>query len=224
MLSLEGADSLVTLNHLERAYAYGLRAIGPAHYGPGRYAPGTGETGGLEPAGRELLRAMDDLGMILDVTHLTENAFREALDLFQGPVWASHSNCRALVPDQRQWSDEQINELIQRDAVIGAVLDTWMMKPGWMKGKTTHADINVPLETIVDHIDHICQLAGDAHHCGIGSDLDGGFGREQSPADLDTIADLQRIPDLLSNRGYSTESVVNITNGNFIRFIQSAWS
>ena len=108
VLSLEGADSILTPAHLERAYAYGLRAVGPAHYGPGRYCPGTAASGGLTPLGRELLRQMRRLGMVLDATHLTDEAFWEALELFDGPVWASHNNCRALVPDGRQFSDEQI--------------------------------------------------------------------------------------------------------------------
>ena len=135
--SLEGADSLVSLDHLERAYESGLRAVGPAHYGPGRYAPGTGAEGGLEPAGRELLREMRRLGMILDVTHLTDSGFWEALELFDGPVWASHNNCRALVPHQRQLSDEQLQALFERDAVIGIAFDAWMLHPGWIRGETT---------------------------------------------------------------------------------------
>ena len=116
---LEGADSIVELSYLEKAYASGLRAIGPAHYGPGRYSPGTGASGGLTPAGRELVKEMRRLGIVLDVTHLTDEAFWEALDLYDGPVWASHNNCRALVPHQRQFNDDQLKELIRRDAVIG---------------------------------------------------------------------------------------------------------
>jgi membrane dipeptidase len=123
ILSLEGADSILSPAHLERAYAYGLRAVGPAHYGPGRYSPGTGTVGGLTPLGRDLLREMRRLGMVLDCTHLTDEAFWEALELFDGPVWASHNNCRTLVPDGRQFSDEQIRALIDREAVIGVALD-----------------------------------------------------------------------------------------------------
>jgi len=119
ILSLEGADSLVTLHHLERAYSNGLRAAGPAHYGPGVYAQGTDATGGLGVRGRELLAEMDRLKMILDVTHLCDDSFWEALKLFKGLVWASHSNCRELVPHHRQFSDEQIKALIERGAVIG---------------------------------------------------------------------------------------------------------
>ena len=112
VLSLEGADSIVTLAHLERAYAQGLRAVGPAHYGPGVYANGTNATGDLGTRGRDLLREMERLGIILDATHLCDDSFRDALDHFRGPVWASHSNCRALVQHNRQFTDDQIKELI----------------------------------------------------------------------------------------------------------------
>ena len=222
LLSLEGADSLITIAHLERSYAQGLRAIGPAHYGPGVYAQGTGTTGGFNARGKELLREIDRLGMILDVTHLSDECFWEALDLFTGPLWASHHNSRALVPHQRQLSDEQIKALIARGAVIGTALDAWMLVPDWIRGKTTPQSSGVMLAHVADHIDHICQLAGNARHAGIGSDLDGAFGTEQSPGDLDTIADLQRIPELVAARGYRADDIENIAHGNFIRFLRNA--
>jgi membrane dipeptidase len=224
VLSLEGADSLVTLAHLERAYAQGLRAVGPAHYGPGVYAQGTNATGGVGVPGRELLREMERLDIILDATHLCDDSFRDALDHFHGHVWASHSNCRALVPHGRQFSDEQIRELIRRGAVIGAAFDAWMLAPGWVHGETIPEAAGVTLETVVGHIDHVCQIAGNARHAGIGSDLDGAFGREQSPADLETIADLARLPTLLAARGYSQEDIELIAHGNFVRFLRDAWS
>ena len=224
VLSLEGADSIVTLAHLERAYAYGLRAVGPAHYGPGVYANGTSATGGLGARGRALLREMDRLGMILDATHLCDDSLRDALDHFHGPVWASHSNCRALVPHDRQFTDDQLRELIARGAVIGAAFDAWMLVPDWVRGQSTPTANGVTLQTVVDHIDHICQLAGNARHCGIGSDLDGAFGREQCPADIDTIADLTLLPVVLTRRGYTNEDVDGIMGGNWIRFLRNAWA
>jgi membrane dipeptidase len=217
VLSLEGADSIVDLSYLEKAYAHGLRAIGPAHYGPGRYSPGTGAEGGLTSAGRELVKEMRRLGICLDVTHLTDEAFWEALAIYEGPVWASHNNCRALVPHQRQFNDEQIKELIRRDAVIGGAFDAWMMVPGWVRGTTTPVETGVKIETIVDHMDHICQLAGMARHCAIGSDLDGGYGTEQTPMDLDSIADLQGLTTILARRGYSESDIAGIMHGNWIR-------
>ena len=223
ILNLEGADSIVTLKHLERAYQQGLRAVGPAHYGPGVYANGTDAAGGFNAKGRELLKEMDRLGIILDATHLCDDCFWEALDLFKGPIWASHQNCRALVPHNRQFSDEQIKALIERGAVIGVALDAWMLAPGWVRGKTTPESAGVKLERMVDHIDHVCQIGGNARHSGIGSDLDGAFGREQTPSDLNTIADLQRVPNLLLDRGYKSTDVELIASGNFVRFLREAW-
>ena len=223
ILSLEGADSLVDLSYLEKAYSYGLRAIGPAHYGPGRYSPGTGESGPLTNKGVELLKEMESLDMILDVTHLTDEAFKQAMDLYRGPVWASHHNCRALVHYQRQLTDEQIKILIERNAVIGGVLDAWMLKNDWIRGKSDPKEEEVNLERLIDHYDHICQLAGNSDHIAIGSDLDGMYGTEQSPYDMDTIADLQKLKDILKARGYSTADTAKIFHGNWLRFLNNAW-
>jgi membrane dipeptidase len=224
VLSLEGADSILSPAHLEQAYAQGLRAIGPAHYGPGTYAQGTHVTGGVGTRGRELLTEMERLGIILDATHLSDESFWEALDHFGGRVWASHSNCRALVPDQRQFDDEQLKALIARGAVIGGALDAWMMVPGWQRGKTLPEEAGVTLEHLIDHIDHVCQLAGNANHSGIGTDLDGGFGREQCPSDLATIADLARLPEMFARRGYASADIERIMHGNWIRFLSEAWA
>ena len=224
LLSLEGADSIVTLAHLERAYAQGLRAVGPAHYGPGVYAQGTNASGGLGEKGRALLREMERLNIILDVTHLCDESFWESLNAFHGPMWASHNNCRALVPHSRQFSDEQLDALISRGAVIGVAFDAWMLVPGWVRGTSTPQSAGVTLEQVVDNIDHICQLAGNARHAGIGSDLDGAFGTEQGPADVDTIADLQKLPTLLSRRGYSARDIEDVCSGNFLRFVRKAWT
>lgn len=220
VLSLEGADSIRSVGHLERHWQQGLRALGPAHYGVCRYALGHDQVGGLEAKGKELIREMDRLGIILDVTHLSDGCFWDALDIYQGTIWASHSNCRALVPDVRQFSDDQIKALIERGAVIGAALDAWMMIPGWIRGKTTPQESGLKLEVICDHIDHVCQLAGNTLHSGIGTDLDGGYGTEQTPADLDTIADLACIPDMLAKRGYSQTDIENIMHGNFFRLLR----
>ena len=224
LLSLEGADSIRTPHDLERAWADGLRALGPAHYGPGVYANGTDATGGFNARGKELLREMDRLGYILDATHLCDDCFWEALDLFHGPVWASHHNCRALVPHNRQLSDDMIRALVQRGAVIGAALDAWMIVPGWVRRQSTPQSTGVRLSHVVDHIDHVCQVAGSARHAGIGSDLDGAFGTEQTPGDLDSIADLTRIPELLRERGYSPQDVDAIRSGNYLGFVRRAWT
>ncbi len=223
ILSLEGADSIRTPAHLERSWDDGLRAMGPAHYGSGRYAEGHDRDGPLSAQGKELLEEMDRLEMILDVTHLCDRTFWDALEAFGGPVWASHSNCRALVDDPRQFSDEQLRALIERDAVIGAAFDAWMIVPGWIKRETTPESAGVRIEHVANHIDHICQLAGNARHVGLGSDLDGGFGREQSPLDLDTIQDLTQIAQILKDRGYAEEDINGVMSDNFLRFLHEAW-
>ena len=224
ILSLEGADSIITPDYLQRAYAYGLRALGPAHYGPGRYANGTDSSGGLNADGKTLIREMDRLGIILDATHLCDDAFWDAMEIYNGPVWASHNLCRALVDHNRQFSDEMIRTLIAKGAVIGGALDAWMMVPGWIRGKSDPKSMGCNLEKMVDHLDHICQIAGNTLHIGIGTDLDGAFGKEQCPYDLDTIADLQTmLPALFTKRGYSREDIENILHGNWLRFLRNAW-
>lgn len=217
ILSLEGADSVVTLDYLHRYYAEGLRAIGPAHFGPGRYAPGThSNEQGLMPAGRQLLKEMQSLNMILDMTHLTDTGFFEALDLYQGTIIASHQNCRAVIPGERQFSDEQIRAIIDRDGVLGGALDVWMLYPDYKQGMDPR-QLGANLETLIPHFDHICQMAGNSNHIAFGTDLDGLFGREQSPYDLDTIADIQKFKDLLTARGYSENDLENIFHKNWLR-------
>ncbi|MBV9962641.1 MAG: membrane dipeptidase [Parafilimonas sp.] len=223
ILSLEGADSIVSIDYLQRAYNYGLRAVGPAHYGPGRYANGTDATGKLNTNGKALLKEMERLNIILDATHLCDDAFWDAMNLFHGHVWASHNNCRTLVKHNRQFSDEQIKVLIERDAVIGAAFDAWMLVPNWKRGISTPKEMNCDLEKVIDNIDHICQLAGNTLHVGIGSDLDGAFGKEQCAHDLETIEDLNKIPSLLIKRGYSNNDVKNVMHGNWLRFLRKAW-
>lgn len=223
MLSLEGADSLVTLKHLERSYADGLRALGPAHYGPGVYAHGTDASGPLTPRGRDLLKEMDRLGIILDVTHLCDETFWEAIDLFKGPLWASHQNCRTLAPWNRQFADDQIKAVIERGGILGMAFDAIMMVPGWKHLRSKPSDYQLKIERICDHIDHICQLAGNAKHVGIGTDLDGGYGTEQTPMDLNSIADLQVLPGLLRARGYSAEDIEGIMWKNFVDFLRRVW-
>ncbi len=222
ILSMEGADPILTPSQVIRWWDDGLRVVGLAHYGASAYAHGTGSPGGLTSKGRDLLKAMEEVGMVLDVTHLADESFWQAIELFRGPVLASHHNCRSLVPGDRQLTDDQIRCLIERDSVIGAALDVWMLYPKFVPGETPNSVVS--LEAVVNHIDHVCQLAGSARHAAIGSDLDGGFGTEQSPRDLDTIADLQKIPGLLRNRGYREADIEAVMHGNWLRFFQKAWT
>jgi membrane dipeptidase len=220
VLGTEGADCIVEPAQLELWWEDGLRAVSLVHYGVSKYAHGTGADGPLTADGRDLLRAMDEIGAILDITHQCDASFWESLERFKGPVFASHQNCRAIVPGGRQMSDDQLKALIERDAIIGPALDAWMLYPGYVKGETPSSLIH--LTDYVDHIDRICQLAGNARHVAIGSDLDGGYGFEQTPEDLNTIADLAKVPALLRERGYSPADVQGIMSGNAIRFFERA--
>lgn len=221
VVSMESADPILTPEQLPAWKEAGVRIIGPAHYGPGRYAGGTSTELGLGFEGKQLLREMENLRILLDLTHLSDEAFWEAMDSFGGFVLASHNNCRALVPHQRQFDNKQIYAILSRGGVIGVAFDNWMLRPGWTRGAKDNE--RVMLSHVADHIDHICQLAGNSQHAAIGSDLDGGFGREQSPADLDTIADLQRMAEILSKRGYNDSDIAAVMHDNWLRLLRNAW-
>lgn len=222
IISMEGADPIVAPEQVPQWFAAGLRIVSLVHYGVSRYAHGTGAPGGLTPLGKPMLQAMEAAGMILDVTHLADDSFFQAMDIFHGPVLASHNNCRALVPGDRQFTDEQIRMIVERGGIIGGACDNWMLYPNYVKSETPRE--KVPLKNVVDHIDHVCQIAGNARHSAIGTDLDGGYGIEQSPDGLDTIADLQKIPDLLRARGYSEDDVRGIMYQNWLHLFQETWT
>ena len=223
ILSLEGADSIVNIDYLEKSYMLGLRAIGPAHYGPGVYAHGTDSNGSIGQKGKELVKKIEELNLILDVTHLSDTSFWETIEIYNGNLWASHNNCRKFVNHNRQFSDDQIKEIIRRDGVIGVPLDAWMMVPNWIRGKSTPETMGVTLNQMIENIDHICQLSGNSNHVGIGTDLDGAFGIEQTPTDIDTIADLQKVPLMLKKIGFSESDVEKVMNKNFINFLKRVW-
>jgi len=218
ILSMEGTDPIVTPDHVHEWHAAGLRAAGLAHYGRGQHAYGTGVDGPLSAAGIEVLRTMDDAGMILDVTHLSDQSMAQALEYFDGPVLASHHNCRALVPGDRQLTDEQIKQIVSRGGVIGAALDAWMLYPNWIRGQAQPEVVT--LAALADHIDHVCQLAGNASHAALGTDLDGGFGNEQTPIDLRTYRDSQKLADILATRGYPTADIDAIFHTNWLAFFR----
>ena len=221
ILLMESADPILSPAHAESWWEDGLRVVGLSHYGPGVYASGTGSKSSLTKRGREILKEFEHLGMIVDVSHLSDAAFFETLKRFEGRVLASHTNCRALTPGVRQFSDEQIRLIIERDGVIGCVLHCGMLHPGW-KWKNPPR-FRVGLEAVVNHMDHICQIAGNALHVAIGSDLDGGFGTEQCPREISTIADMQKLDLILCRRGYRKEDVDRIFHGNWLGFFRRAW-
>jgi membrane dipeptidase len=218
---MEGADPIREPEEAELWYERGLRLVGPA-WDDTRYSPGAWRAGGgLTKDGRRLLEVLADFGFILDLTHMSEKASLEALDSYEGIAVATHSNARALVPGERHWSDTQFRRLVERDGVVGVVLYNRFLKAGWTKGNREQI---VTLDVVADHIDHICQLAGDALHVGIGSDMDGGFGATDIPAELDSAADLPLIGKKLLERGYAQSDVENIMGGNWVRILRRAWS
>lgn len=220
VISLEGADPILDPADLAAWHATGLRMIGLTHYGPGRYAGGTGTEEGLTELGVALLAEMQRLRVVLDLTHSSDQAFWQTLERWGGRVMASHNNCRALAPHQRQFSDDQIRAIVERDGVIGVALDCWMITPGWRHGDRNE---HITLRHVVDHIDHVCHVAGNCRHVAIGTDLDGGFGREGTPHDLDTIADLQKIAALLEERRYPPADIAAVMHGNWLRFLRAEW-
>ncbi len=220
ILSMEGADPIVHPDQVQAWWNDGLRAVGPAHYGRSQYAHGTATDGPLSAAGVWLLEEMGRVGMVLDATHLSDQSFAQAMDLYRGPVLASHHNCRALVPGDRQFTDEQFRLLISRGAVIGTAFDSWMLYPGWKRGETDPKVVGI--DAIADHIDHLCQIAGSARHCAIGTDLDGGYGTEQTPRDLETYTDVHKLEDILARRGYNSPEIDGIFFGNWLRFYGAA--
>ena len=221
VLSMEGADGIVGPEQVPDWWDEGLRVVSLCHYGVSSYAHGTQAPGGLTARGRPMLEALEAAGIILDVSHLAEQAFWEALDIFNGPVLATHNCCRALCDHDRQLDDRQIKALAERGGVIGTAMDIWMISPLWDPAAMDNSAIT--FETVVDHIDHVCQLTGSARHAAIGTDLDGGYGKEQCPSDMETIADLRKIPAILERRGYSETDIADIMHGNWVRTLRAAW-
>jgi membrane dipeptidase len=217
VLLMEGADPIREPTDLDSWYRQGLRILGTS-WTRTRYAGGTRAPGPLTDRGRALLREMDRLGVILDVSHMAEESFWQALDLFSGPVIASHANCRSYVPTDRHLSDDMIHALAARDAVIGTVLANRFLVGGW----TPESGEPVTLDAVVRHIDRICQLTGTARHCAIGSDFDGGFGVESTPDELDSVADLAQIANALERAGYRPDDVASIMGSNWLRLLERA--
>ena len=215
VLSMECADAVLDPDNIHEWHDAGLRAIGITHYGANRYGGGTRCEVGLAVDAIPLLKNIEQLGIALDLTHLSDKAFWQVAERFGGRVLASHQNARKFCDWQRQFSDEQLKFVIERNGVIGMSFDAIMLQPGWVRGETKPI---VTMDRIVDNIEHICNMAGNTNHVGIGSDLDGGYGYEQTPADVNTIADLQKLPDLLAKRKFDDGDVERILHGNWLRF------
>ena len=229
ILTMEGADPITEPDRVQHWYDLGLRSVFLAHYGHSHYAASTPaidqpesheQDGPVTAKGFELLKAMSKLDMPLDMTHLSDSSFWDAAKVYEGPVYSSHTNCRILADDPRQFTDDQIKFLIERDGVLGLSMHFAMIKGGFT-GEACRVDPStVTMEHIVDHIDHICQLAGSANHICIGSDLDGGFGAERCPVGLDSCEDLHKIGLIIATRGYSDADIAGFYHGNWLRFLR----
>lgn len=221
ILLMEGAEGILDIAELDRWWQQGVRIIGPAWVG-NRYCGGTKEPGPLTKEGYELLDAMSELGFILDLSHMDEPAALQALDHYSGHIIASHANAAALLKDadtNRHLSDQIIQGIIDRQGVIGVVPYNAFLLAAWKKGDTRKL---VQLDRVISQIDYICQIAGDAFHCGIGTDFDGGFGLQSVPEGIDTIADLQKLAAMLSQKGYSEENIDAIFGKNWVRLLENA--
>jgi membrane dipeptidase len=225
ILSMEGADPILGPDQVAEWHAAGLRSLSLTHHGVNVYGHGTGSRGGLFPPAYPLMDALRESGIVLDLTHASDLAFWQILEYWDGPVHASHANCRAIMPGQRHLSDEMIVAIAKRGGVVGMVFAEQMLNPAWnWDDPSTHRpNATRSMSAVAEHVDHICQLLGTADHVALGSDLDGGFGRDLAPTDLDTIADLQGFAGILRARGYREEDVRKIAHGNLIRFFRRAW-
>jgi membrane dipeptidase len=220
LLLMEGAECVREPAELEEWWKRGVRIIGPAWLG-NRFCGGTREPGPLTSQGYELLEAMADLGFILDLSHMDRAAVLEALDFYPAAIAATHSNAAALLKGalgNRHLPDDVIQGIIDRDGVIGIVPFNYFLVPEWSARDTR---LTVSLESVVAHIDHICQIAGDAYHVGIGSDFDGSFGLGSTPVGIDSIADLQKLVPLLGEKGYTEDHIASILANNWLRLIKT---
>lgn len=214
LLLLEGADPIRSPDDLAEWFDAGLRIVGLA-WRRTRFAGGTGAPGPLTADGVALVRALDLAGILHDVSHLAEESFWELMGASTGPVLASHSNCRTIVPTDRQLSDAMIRAIAARGGVIGInYFDKFLLSPGeFGKRRATLADV-------ARHVRHICDVVGDAGHVGIGTDMDGGFGQANIPQEIQTSADLPRTGEALASAGFNAKEVRGILGGNWLRFFR----
>lgn len=214
VLLMEGAECVRTPEELEAWWARGVRLIGPAWVGT-RFCGGTHEPGPLTKEGHALLEAMAEFGFSLDISHMDEEAALQALDIYPGAVIASHANAAALLKDvesNRFLSDRLLHGLIARDGIVGIVPYNKFLRWGWTRSAGREL---VTLAEVAAQIDYVCQMAGDALHVGLGTDFDGGFGVQDAPQGIDTIADLQKLIPILAEKGYTEKDIAAILAGNW---------
>ena len=212
ILLMEGADPLRTPADVAEWFTAGLRIVGLAWKGT-RFAGGTGQPGPLTAAGIAMVYELERFGIIHDMSHLAEESFWQLLDLSEGPIIASHSNCRSIVPTDRQLSNDMARALFKRGGVIGInFFDKFLIPPA------EYGLRRATLQDVVRHISHLCDLAGDTKHVGLGTDMDGGLGRDQIPIEIITAADLPKLADALAGAGFEDAAVRGILGDNWMRF------
>jgi membrane dipeptidase len=219
MILMEGGDGIRNMEELSFWWEKGVRIIGPA-WKATKFCGGTGQPGPLTDQGHELLWEMAKYGYILDISHMDWLAAEQSLDEYSGTIIASHANALSKViggTRNRFLTDEIIKKLIERNGVIGVIPYNNFLMQGW-EGMDPRPNISVDL--VVDHIDAICQMAGNANHVGFGTDFDGGFGVENTPDEIDSISDLHIFTSKLASRGYSETDIENIFGGNWISILK----
>ena len=208
VMLMEGADPVETPSQLGAWTDMGVRIIGPA-WGATRYSGGTGAPGGLTQLGVQLLKAMRRKRVILDLSHMADEAVADAFALWRGPIMASHSNVRAIVPGDRQITDATAAEVARRGGMLGISFYARHLRKS---GKAS-------LEDVVRHAVHLSRAAGAPEHVGLGTDLDGGFGAEHAP--LSDLAELKALRSLL-RRHFSATQVDGILGENWLEFLARA--
>jgi membrane dipeptidase len=214
VLLMEGADPIRDAREVDWWIERGLRAVGLA-WKRTRYAGGTRAPGPLTADGVKLAEALDAGGVIHDTSHLAEESFWQLLDITEGPVMASHSNSRAIVPTDRQLSDAMAKAIGKREGMIGINFYDKFLLPPEQYGKRRAA-----LADVAVHVQHFCDLMGDAKHVGLGTDMDGGLGRDQIPAEITSSADLARVAEALSKAGFGDADVRQIMGENWTDFMR----
>lgn len=214
IILMEGADPIRTPADVEMWFNAGVRIVGLA-WRRTRYAGGTGEPGPLTADGIQLVKVLDRFGLVHDVSHLAEQSFWQLLELSGGPVMASHSNARRIIPTDRQLSDDMIRALVARGGVVGINFYQTFLLPPHRQGRAGFDDVIVQIRCM-------CEIAGDASHVSIGTDLDGGFGREKIPQEMETWADLRRLADALAGAGFADDQIKQIMGENWLRFFRAA--
>ena len=218
VLLMEGADPIVNVRDLPKWWQRGVRIIGLT-FGDTTYGTGVGggstmfKRGGLTSRGFELLGQMAELGFIWDISHLAEEGVWQGLELGFPRVCASHANARALIPTDRHLSDEVMHALAERAGVIGLVLYNGFLESGWKGNRSISVTLDEHLRRHADHVARVCGW----RYLGIGSDLDGGFGLEESPSEIDTVADLHKVGDVVP-----AEFRGAVLGANWLRFLRSS--